>query len=159
AFLNAALQIVDDERRLLHVLHVESRLGSHYLQAQVEPDIPRDVDRACEARPIVDLPIKACVENRRILQGVSEPGFVLAEIDPFAIAAIARDPKLNTEETAACRRGDIYIDNTVAHLETIQDRRAAIEEEALAALIFSCLGLPLQIPTRGICGNRKCLRR
>jgi hypothetical protein len=44
----------------------------------VEPDIFGDINRAGEARPVIDLPVEAGVENRRILQGVWIPGLVLA---------------------------------------------------------------------------------
>src|SRR5262249_45099059 len=109
-------------------------------QAQVEPDIFRDIDRAGEAWPIIDLPVEAGVENRRILQGVGESGLVLTKINPFGVGALISDSKLNPEKTAACGGCDIHIDNAVANFKILQNRRSAIEEEALAALVFSRLG-------------------
>ena len=81
AFLNAAFQIVHHQRGLVHVLDVELRLRARHLQAQVEPDIFRDIDRAGEARPVVDLPVAAGVEDRRVLHGVGKAGLVLAKIN------------------------------------------------------------------------------
>src|SRR5262249_17375875 len=85
--------------------------------------------------------------------------FVLAEIDPFAIGAVAGDAKLNPEETAARGRSDIYIDHAITHFKIVQHGRSPIEEEALTALIVSRPGLPLQVPPLRIRGNREHLRR
>ena len=58
AFLHAALEIVHHQRGLVHVLDVKLGLRTSHLQAQVEPDILRDIDRAGEAGPVVDLPVQ-----------------------------------------------------------------------------------------------------
>jgi hypothetical protein len=78
---------------------------------------------------------------------------MLTEIDPFGVGAVVGDSKLKTEESAACRRCDIYIDDAVTHFKVVQNRRSTIEEEAFASLILSRFGLSLQIPTRGVRGN------
>ena len=69
------------------------------------------------------------------------------------------DAKLNAEEPALGRGRDIHIDHAVAHLEVFQDRRSTVEEKALAALIFSRLGLSFQFPARRVRGNGQRLRR
>ena len=89
AFLNAAFQIVHHQRRLVHVLDIELCLRARHLQAQVEPDIFRDIDCAGETWSIVDLPVAAGVENWRVLHGVGKAGLVLAEIDLFGVGAVA----------------------------------------------------------------------
>src|SRR5262249_32705436 len=112
-----------------------------------------------ETRSVIDLPVEAGVENRRILQGVGIAGLVLAEINKFGVGAVAGEPKLKTEKTTACGGCDINIDNAVAHFKVVQNRRSASEEEALAALIFNRFGLSLQIPARGVWGNGERPRR
>ena len=124
----------------------------------MEPDIFRDIDRAGEAGPVIDLPVGAGIENRRVLHGVGQPGLVLAEINPFAVGAVFVETKLKAEKTAVCRGCDIDINNPVAHFKVFQNRRCPIQQEALAALIFSHLGV-LQVPARRVRRHGECLRR
>jgi hypothetical protein len=127
----------------------------------VKPDIFRNIDCAGETGPVVDLPIGAGVENGRVLDGVGQSRFVLPQINPFAVGAVVIKPELNPEKPALSRGGDIHIDYPVAHFKILEDCRAAIEEEALAALIFRHLGFLLQLPSRGVRGNgerRRSLR-
>src|SRR6266436_1852782 len=120
----------------------------------MEPNIFRDIDRTRESWPIIDLPVEAGVENRRVLHGVWISGPVLTQINPLGIFAVIGDPKLNTEKAAARGRCDVHIDNPVAKLEVFQSRRATIEQKGLAALIFCCFGLSFQLPTWRIHRNR-----
>src|SRR6185369_10961339 len=80
------------------------------------------------------------------------------EINPFGIGAVTRNAKLNAEESAAGRCGDIDIDDAVAQLEVFHGCGSAIEEEALAALILSRLRLAFQDPQRRVRGNGERLR-
>src|SRR5216684_1054154 len=82
---------------------------------------------------------------------------MLAQINPFGVSPAAVDPKLNAKEPAARGGCDIHIDNGVAHFKIFQDRRAAIEKDALAALIVRRLGLPFKLPARRIRRNRNRL--
>jgi hypothetical protein len=160
SLLRAALQVVHHERGRVHVLHVELRLRPRDRQPQVEPRLLRDVDGGGEARPAVDLPVEAGVEDGRVLQGVGKPGFVRTEIDPLRIGAVVGDPELDAEESPSRGSGDVHVD-AVAHLEVLHDRRAAVEAQALAALILGGRGLSLQIPARrvGRNGKRRWCRR
>src|SRR5213083_2249353 len=119
----------------------------------MEPNVFRNIDCAGETRSIIDLPIEAGVENRRVLHGVRSAGLVLAEINPFGIGVVIADSKLNTEKPAAGGGSDIHINNAVAHLIVFQRRRSTIEEEGLAALIFHSPGLSFQIPAPRVRGN------
>ena len=71
ALLDAALQVGHDERRRVHVLDVQLRLRPVDLQPQVKPGVLRDVDRARESGPVVELPVArrcsrpACTASRR----------------------------------------------------------------------------------------------
>ena len=87
-----------------------------------------------------------------------KPGLVLAEINLFGVGAVVGDAKLNAEKTAACGSCHIHVNHAVAHFKVFQDRRSAIEQEALAALILSRLGLPFKFPARRIGGNGERLR-
>ncbi|MFZ3264325.1 MAG: hypothetical protein WA172_10020 [Terriglobales bacterium] len=109
------------------VLDVELRLCAHHLQAQMEPDISGDIDRAGETWPIVDLPVASGVENRRVLQGVGKPGFVGTEIDRFEVEALMVDAKVKAEEPALRGGCDVHIDDRIAHFKVFQNRRSTIE--------------------------------
>jgi hypothetical protein len=111
AFLNAAFQVVHQQRGFFHVLDVQLCLRAHHFQPQVEPDIFRYVHRAGEARTVVNLPVEAGVENWRVLHGVRQPGLMLEEINPFGIGAVVGDAKLNAEKPTARRGGNIDINN------------------------------------------------
>ena len=85
----------------------------------------------------------------------------LTQINPFAVGAIVGEPKLNTEKPALGWGCNIYINYTVAQFKILYNRRSTIEQEAVAALIFNCLGLFLQIPAWRVCRHgerRRCLR-
>src|SRR5262245_42624634 len=83
---------------------------------------------------------------------------MLAEVNPLCVVAVIGDAKLNAEEPTLCRGRDIHIDDTVTHVQIVQGRRPAIEEQALAVLILGHLSIALQSPVRGVSGNRECLR-
>ena len=59
--LDAALAIIDHERRNVHGLFVELRLRAGQDEAQMELAVSRDVDRAGEAGTVVQLPGEARV--------------------------------------------------------------------------------------------------
>src|SRR5437879_2794630 len=112
----------------------------------MEPDIFRDIHSAGESWPVVDLPVEAGVQYRRVLHRVGSAGLVLTEIHPFGVGVIIADPKLNTEKPAACGSGNIHIDNSVSKFEVFHSRCSTIEEERPAAPIFQYLRLSLQLP-------------
>ncbi len=153
ALLHAALQVVHDERGLLHVLDVELGLRARDDEAQVEPLALRDVDVAREALSVVDLPVRARVQDRRVLHRVRIAGLVLAQVHPFAIRALVGQAELEAEEPADGGRRDVHVDDGIAHLEVLQDRGAPVEEQALAAEIVRELRLALQVPARRVGRN------
>ena len=158
ALLHAALQVVHHQRGLVHVFDVELRLRAGDLQAQVEPLVLRDVDRAGEPGPVVDLPVDAGVENRRVLHGVGKAGLVRAEINPLACWRRRWRCETEAEEAALGGSGDVHVDDAVAHLKILHDGRAAIEAEALAALVLGDFGFTLQLPARRVGRKRERLR-
>ena len=127
AFLNAAFQIVHDERGLFHVLDIKLGLRAGDFEAQMEPDAFRNVDRAGEARAVEDLPVTAGVEDGRVLHGVGEAGFVLAEIDFLVVGFFWIDANVEAEKAADGRGGDVDVNDGVAHFEIFEHGRAAVE--------------------------------
>src|SRR4030095_1703505 len=146
AFLNAGLQITHNERRLFHIFYVKLRLRTCDLEAQVKPDVSRNVDGAGETGSVVDLPVETSVENRSVLKGIRKTTLVLTQINPFGVGAVARNPELDAEETAACWGCYVYINNRVAHFSIFHGCCSAIDKEALSALVFGWLRLSFEKP-------------
>src|SRR4051794_17532259 len=69
-FLVATLQIIHNERRLLHVSHIKFCLRANDLESQMEPCILGKLDGGGEARTVVNLPVQASVQHRRVLYGI-----------------------------------------------------------------------------------------
>jgi hypothetical protein len=120
----------------------------------MEPRLLRDVDPRREAGPVVDLPVAAGVENRRVLDRVGITRLVRAKIDLLGVGAVPLDPELHPEEAAPGASGDVHVDDAVAHLEVVDDRRSAVETETLAAEVLRRLRLSLKLPARRIRGER-----
>jgi len=161
ALLHAAFQVVDHQRGLFHVLDVELGLRAGDLQAKVEPFGFGDVQLGGEAGATVKLPVQAGVEHGSVLHGVGQAGLVRAQIDPFGVAAVVRDAELHAEESLlrrTHRRGHVDVDDRVAHLEILEHGRAAVEQQAFAALIFGGFGLAFEVPAWGVWGYRQGLR-
>src|ERR1051325_417296 len=97
--LYAALQGVHHERGPLHLLDVEPRLRARDFEAQVEPGVLRNIDRAGEAGAVVDLPVEAGVEDGRVLHRVRLSGLVLSQVDPLGV--LSADAELYAEEATA----------------------------------------------------------
>ncbi len=81
---------------------------------------------------------------------------MLTKINGFPVGAVAGQAELNPEKPAFGGSRNIYIDYTVAHFKVVQDRRSAIEENRLTALILGLLGLSFETPVLGVrrCGQR-----
>ncbi len=119
----------------------------------MEPGVPRDVDAGGEARTVVDLPVAAGGEDRRVLDGVGVAGFVRPQVDLLGVGAVGRDPELEAEEAARRGRRDVHVDDPVAHLEVLHGRRAAVEQQALPAEEVGRLRVSLELPAGGVGGK------
>jgi hypothetical protein len=73
---------------------------------------------------------------------------VLAEIDFFVIGAIRGEADVEAEKTTGGRGCDVYVNDTVAHFEILEDGGATIDQETFAALILGGLGITFKIPAR-----------
>src|SRR5690242_8304199 len=105
---------------MVHVFDVEFGLRTGDFHAQVEPNIFGNVDRSGEAWSIVNLPVSAGVQHWCVLDCVRQTGFMLPQVDPFAICAIVAETKLNTEEATVSGSRNIDVDHGVAHLKIFQ---------------------------------------
>jgi hypothetical protein len=143
-----ALEIVHDEHRCRHVLHEQLRLGACDLDAHVEPCIERDLDRSGEAVAVVELPVEAGVEHRRVLHGVRLSRLVLPQVDELAVAVVVGDTELQTEEAAARGGRDVHVDDAVAHLEILERGDAAVQREAGPSQKLAHAGAAFELPAR-----------
>src|ERR1044072_762934 len=127
---------------IIHVFDINFGLRTGDCRAQVKPNIFWNVDRRGETWTIVDLPVETRVQYWRVLDRIRQAPFMWPKVDPLAVGAIIRQPKLNAEK--ASRRGccDVDVDHRIAHLQIFQGCGPAIEEERLAVLVFSYLRLP-----------------
>src|ERR1051326_4833900 len=133
---------------MVHVFDIEFGLGASDFHSQVEPDIFWNVDSSSKTWSIVDLPVSARIQHWCVLDCIRQTGFVLPQVDPFAVCAIVRKAELNTEEATAGGCRNVDVDDGIAHLKIFQGCDSAVEKERLTVLVFGCFGLPFQFPAR-----------
>ena len=131
---------------MVHVFDVEFGLRPGDFHPQVKPNIFWNVDSSGKAWSIVDLLVSARVQYRRVLDRVRQAGFMLPQVDPFAVCAIVGKTKLNTKEATVGGCRNVNVDHRIAHLKIFQGCGSAVEEERLAVLVLGCFGLPFQFP-------------
>ena len=101
------------------------------------------------------------LEEQLFGDGTLGTQYVIARMPGRAAAlnVAITDAELDTEEVAARRCRDIDVDDAVAQLEAVEDRRSAIEGERLAPQIVGDLRPAFEHPTGGVGGHKEGLRR
>jgi len=85
-FLKAAFSNVSPAQ-VVHILDVITFLRADDSMRRWNRGIFRDIRRAGESGPIVELPVRPGLRTRRVLHGVWTPVLMLAEINPFGVRA------------------------------------------------------------------------
>src|SRR5713226_4764352 len=103
----------------------------------MKPDTSRNIDGSREAGTVVDLPGRCSIQDRRILLGVVQSGFVWPQINLLAVAVswstTGEGPRLCAEmdvvKSACSVASHVDVYHAVGHFEIFQRGAAALQPE------------------------------
>ena len=94
----------------------------------MKPNTSRNIDGSREAWTVVDLPGRCSIQDRRILLGVVQTGFVWPQINLLAVA-VSLCAEKDVVKSACSAAGHVDVYHTVGHFEIFQRGAAVLQPE------------------------------
>src|SRR5437016_9944965 len=94
----------------------------------MKPNTSRNIDGSREAWTVVDLPDRCSIQDRRILLGVVQTGFVWPQIDLLAVA-VSLGAEIDVVKSTCSAAGHVDVYHAVGHLEIFQRGGAVSQPE------------------------------
>src|SRR5260370_2589087 len=106
----------------------------------MKPNTSRNIDGSREAWTVVDLPGRCSIQDRRILLGVVQTGFVWPQINRLAVA-VSLCPEIDVVKSACSAPGHVDVYHAVGHFEIFQRGAAALQPKTASTQVFGDFSL------------------
>src|SRR6266478_177706 len=94
----------------------------------MKPDTTRNIDGSREAWTVVDLPGRCSIQDRRILLGVVQTGFVWPQINLLAVA-VSLCAEKDVVKSACSAAGNVDVYHAVSHFDIFHRCGPALQPE------------------------------
>ena len=131
AGLDRSFQLAD-ERRSVQIRDVHLGALAREDDADAEPVVERKGDRRPEPVPVVELPRRDPVEDRRVLDRVGVADLVRAHEERLEVLVVVRTPD-DPVERALAADAELDLDRPVGELDVGEDCSVAARDDALPA--------------------------